>query len=87
MQAQDPAIVGSVQEVLPPPNLGERLYRPSYATAHTFQMEAEPPQPSPAFPAARSLLDACDPPKAAVPRADASRRRHLARVLRGVERP
>lgn len=67
VQAQDPAVVGSVQEVIPPNGLGERLYRPSYATAHTFQMEAEPPQTSPTFPSARNLLDACDAPKAAAP--------------------
>lgn len=65
VQAQDPAIAASIQEVAPPPGLGNRLYRPSYATARSFQMEAEPQQALPDFPTARSLLDATDSPKAA----------------------
>ena len=65
VQAQDPAIAASVQEVAPPPGLGDRLYRPSYATARSFQMEVEPQQALPDFPSARSLLDAPGSPKAA----------------------
>ena len=65
VQAQDPAIAASVEEVAPPSGLGKRLYRPSYATARSYPMEVEPPQTSPGFPAARSLLDPRDAPTAA----------------------
>lgn len=68
VQAQDPAIAGSIEEVAPPPGLGERPYRPSYATAHAFQMEVEPREEVTGFPAARTLLDARDSsPTAATP--------------------
>jgi len=66
VQAQDPAIAGSVQEVAPPPGLGERPYTPSYAVARAYRMDGEPQQTSaPEFPAARSLLDAGDSAPAA----------------------
>jgi hypothetical protein len=67
VQAQDPAVVGSVQEVAPPPDLGQLLYRPSYATARPFRMEVEPAQTQPAFPAARTLLDSRDDSPAPAP--------------------
>lgn len=56
VQAQDPAAVASVQEVLPPA-LGEIRYTPSYATVQTLPLNAEfPPEPV-TFPSAFNLLD------------------------------
>jgi len=64
VQAQDPAIAARPREITPP-GLGEIIYTPSYATAHTLPLETPPREEQIGFPAAHTLLESSAPREAA----------------------